>query len=1053
MKPNLVSTKLCPEWAEFASQTTVPPVLKQEYDFVKPGHLPTWMATLKYDKMAMNPPDGFEQIMQDALEVFEPLRDRVPIRNIAEVSYSPDRSNGRLLSKVFNSKTKQDFVSNHWSYIETFWEKAHLEDYPVLWTQSGKEEMLPLEKVLASNVRCFTISPTDYFFAMAALGSDFNEALCSGAIPMIKHGLVLSHGGFINLMKHMESISGRTGRMGKGDCTRWDSSLQKFLMYDGVLRVRYHCWNKKGMSRGEWKKRMTYLYRELVFAYMILSTGDVLLKILGNTSGSANTTDDNCICHIIQQCYQARRVTGKSLVQLVRERLYDIALYADDNIWSANEEYYPLIPYAARKNCYSDLGICLKETDELVTPDSTGQVFLGMTVIKKNGFIYPVFSRDRSHAAMEKQDRTHEPVALYSKVSAFMLLCVFDIEWFNVLQDYALFLRNKYTEVQSLPFFTKRECQNFWLNQEVGGTKRINKKLHCIMTIARLQKMLAEKKITQEEFERRRRQSLGMRPQTQRAKSGKAPRKEVVNIVALREHAAKRGAEPTKGINNSTGNKVSTSNPLNDYLRCLVDPQHFIARVPDAFDRPTAVFRSIGSFTLPILVDNVNRGRFSFALSPKFGDISEVSHYQAAIANPVAIADTDVSSWTEVDWDAGSNYVSADVQGRDPRTDINAPFLTSATPSYYQCTYVNELTSKILVSGVPANQTQSPMNLGPKPVITSPAHPGSNAGTSGGVIQLPHGEWVVSITLKCQVSSLPSPSWGAINAGITNKACVVASVWQPETSFTATGTTVNVTAFFSLVSRPGANQFAPVLDHRQTGTVLNPNSLPNATVSTCTVVITPSNFATGSPYLGAGVISEVRPVAMACLVTYMGTLLNNGGEIAISYVPHDLVENNYFQNNTGQCGQLQMVENLRNLNGTYDGPIKDGAYCFWAPYSSEDTDLLTPEKMNSHPYPTIVCSGVFSPDSTVNSFQPTLRVETFTVFEFVTPMTMFEVEHLPGSQATVDSALNALRSQQFTTANNKHLAKIKEILSKAARFYASNAHWINPAATSLMGLL
>ncbi len=508
-----------------------------------------------------------------------------------------------------------------------------------------------------------------------------------------------------------------------------------------------------------------------------------------------------------------------------------------------------------------------------------------------------------------------------------------------------------------------------------------------------------------------------------------------------------------KSIYTGTGNMVSSSNPVKAYLKALVNPMMNMARIPDSYDRPTAVFRSISSFSPPILQDNFNQGRFSFCLKPIFGDTSSPTHYQAAIANPQQITS---GNWANVDWSNSTYYVSTGTMGRDPRVDINAPFLTTPPPSFYGNSFgvgTPDLASNVLVSGIASNQTPFSDNNGSTFNIYSPAAPAPFTSATGGYVQLPFGDWAVTIFAKFSVSTVPGTGWEAINFQAPGNGVTRVNMYQPQTSVSATGVTYNAAALAQVVSVPGGNRLGFNIAPVQTGTDVNNTPGANITVTSTTIEIAPANFSSSSTFLSGGVIEEVRPVAMATLVTYMGTTLNNGGEVAISYCPQALVANNYFQMNGAGVGQLQLYENLRNLDNAYDGALRDGCYCIWAPYSGEDLDLYSPDMMNAHPYPAIICSGVFSPDATVNSIQATVRVEVFIVYEFVTKYTMFETVHQPGTQAAIDAALSTLKGQPFGCKNKEHLQWVRNFLANAGKFYKDNAFWINPGATALMGML
>jgi len=115
--------------------------------------------------------------------------------------------------------------------------------------------------------------------------------------------------------------------------------------------------------------------------------------------------------------------------------------------------------------------------------------------------------------------------------------------------------------------------------------------------------------------------------------------------------------------------------------------------------------------------------------------------------------------------------------------------------------------------------------------------------------------------------------------------------------------------------------------------------------------------------------------------------------------------------------------------------------------------MVSVGELNAGDYPGITCSGIFAPDSAVNDVQPTLRVMTYTVYEFITTYTMFDTQKLIGSAAMVDGAQNAVKRAPFATANGKHLDYIKSLLSKAGAFYKANSSWINPAVLTAASLI
>lgn len=521
--------------------------------------------------------------------------------------------------------------------------------------------------------------------------------------------------------------------------------------------------------------------------------------------------------------------------------------------------------------------------------------------------------------------------------------------------------------------------------------------------------------------------------------------------VPRRANKVGKSRNPSTSKSNDTGNLVSRGkDPSQDYLCCLMDPERCIARIPDAEPRKTAVIRSIRNLEIPILQDNYNQGRFSFALQPILGNIGDPTTFQLAVANGAAIA-SNTSTWDQVDWSDIAYYLSTQ-SGSDVRTDINVGPLTSGTSSFQFTSFSgagNDLTSKVLVSGNPTYQNQAVDNTPPNILFASPSPNDKNApGVNGGVIILPFGDWNISIAAKFAVSVIPASGFDAINFQTTNMGGVNrVSIQQEATNVGATATTLLCAATAQVASAPGANTLSFCIAPVQGGTN-GANADPTVSVSATYVTITPSNFASSSNYLDGGVMEEVRPVAMSVLATYMGSTLNNGGEISICYVPYKDLKNNYFQRNTGGRGQLQMYENVAQLDGAYDGRLSDGAYCTWAPYDPTDWKFVSPTEMNNSEYPAIVCSGRFNPDQATNTFGAPLRLRVCVVYEFVTKSTLFETIPVFGSTSMIDQALVTIKRFPFGKANKEHQSFIRRVLG----FYNQNRGWINPLVSGVASL-
>lgn len=1044
------------------------------YFVSNPTHFSVHKAALKYDVPVKEPSDFDQKIHREAysdlLDFFSTLKGKCGIIPLDEVDYNPDATVAFCVQN-FGVRTKDEAVALCWDYIQQFNETAHLLEYPTLWKLFGKIEHLNHLKIEGGDIRSILTIPVELFFSLASLSQDLNERMCLedffNTTPS-KHGVNLLHGGFTSLFNKLEFQD--EFFTVQGDCSKWDSRCMPFLLQI-CKRLRFDCWDKEGMSVQEWQQRMDYYYDQIINTRFVTSTGEVFQKFLGQPSGTTSTTDDNIIMHLYVLCYIWRKLFGKSLYVEHGSKVR-MAIYADDHVFTLRPERSEFASFEVRKALYDHFGLILKLDDDLVTNSLEGHTFLGLTARKILGRYRPVFKRSRILNAVGKYavGKPFTPAQKFDRAQVYMLLATFDLPTWEFLHSYCAHLKSKYFELHNVLLWNRRHCISLWSGDEIQSRiqRQINLDAHVSFSeggrnkkdnmSSKSVKEFEAGKITKAELNKRIKQSEQTRKAQKKKKVSASPNDNMAVVLRPKFTNGQGARMPPGSLRTTVPRNVPTSSlggPALAYLKTLVDPANYKARIPDSYARSTSVLRSVNSFSVPISQDQYNVGRFSFCCQPIFGNVSTPTQFQNAVVSAAQIT-ANATTWGETaSWGDSDTYISfseSDGMGSDPRVDTNSPFLTSLPPSFWGVTFgtsVADLNSKTLVSGVAANQTVAPDSTSPVIHFLSPA---SFPGVSGGIIVLPFGDWNISLICKFQCSGT-GEAYEAINFQSCASEVSYIGITQQQTPVAAAGTTYLAACTAQVASSPGKNSVSFCLANTQAGLANAVASTVVNQVSASYITITPANFTSSSVYSDAGVIQEVRPVAMAVLVTYMGTLLNNGGEIAINLLPNSSIQNRFFQTNNSGGGQLQFYENLRKTDSCYDGKIKDGAYCIWCPFDSTDSKMVDVATLNSGTYPAIVCSGIFAPDSTVNTAQPTLRVMTYTVWEFVTTYTMFETQKCVGSQAMVDAAQNCVKLAPFGTANGKHLAYIKNLISKGAKWIGDNRSWLVPAATAFGALL
>jgi hypothetical protein len=213
---------------------------------------------------------------------------------------------------------------------------------------------------------------------------------------------------------------------------------------------------------------------------------------------------------------------------------------------------------------------------------------------------------------------------------------------------------------------------------------------------------------------------------------------------------------------------------------------------------------------------------------------------------------------------------------------------------------------------------------------------------------------------------------------------------------------------------------------------------------------------------GNGLAMKVRPVSMSVLASYNGNLINGGGNIAIALLPGGTWGRD-LANTDANANKFARWESLATVPGAYDGPLAKGAYAYWLPDDETDYLFRTPmggvdDNMGIHDYPTIVLSGIVSPDAGGNRGANVLRLDVYINYEYTTDSRVVETLHGSKSFEERITAVAALSTQPTSMMNDEHIDWIKVLLGGAAGFFIGGplgaaAGAAAGAGISLTGLL
>ncbi len=453
---------------------------------------------------------------------------------------------------------------------------------------------------------------------------------------------------------------------------------------------------------------------------------------------------------------------------------------------------------------------------------------------------------------------------------------------------------------------------------------------------------------------------------------------------------------------------------IEEYMKCLVYPKSCATRVPDSFPRKTALWSSIMTVAVPYNLDATpDSGRFSACVRPNLGNLSAPERYKIGLVNPTS---GPAGGWPQY-LNLPASFIGNSL-GRDVRFDVIAPTLVQPG-----------LGTSTLVGDQPSGTPAKPFG---NTVTPSTGYGLSVTYANTGAFFPPPGIYRFVVNVYDPINPIDTQ----ISVTPVNGAIITYDI-----NSDMPGENNNTVAGYLSV-RPGTSAaFAGGISFSTTD--FNPLTTVSTVNFTQAFDDNPQLFQTDN----YGSVQEMRPVAMSVLFTYTGPELLNGGNVAIGYLPGRSEKSDFYGPSNNQFGNLDEWDNLAQLPGTYNGPLKDGAYAWWAPQTIEDYTMVTPDQANDANYPPIIVSGQFVPGPGAASSGTVGRLEVVTIYEGVTNNIVFPQKYQQGSQHMMDSAFTYLAQQPHCMANATHMDWISRLLKgfkTAQNVYAKAKPLVGP---------
>lgn len=318
-------------------------------------------------------------------------------------------SPGRLWKKDAFCKTKQDALLCGRRLIESFWNTAHKRETPVLWSVSGKSEMLSVEKILENKVRTFVVAPVELYWYMSKLFGEMNDAIKS----VVRYAR-LRHCVWFRGHDAIARVLNRFRFKGAGDISGFDRSLMA-----SILKVVYE-YRLTLFVREEQHiiDRVSYVYRNVVESICLLPDGTLWKLLWGNPSGSYNTTTDNMLAHV----FVMGVLVWEQFNCLPRDMPFHFEAYADDHVFGCNVE----LTFEQRSATYRRCGLTLKVEDDIVSECVEDLTYLGFRFVNRNGVYCPVYDRSRLLSGFVRSARRWNLDVEEQRCVGFLVLSIHD---------------------------------------------------------------------------------------------------------------------------------------------------------------------------------------------------------------------------------------------------------------------------------------------------------------------------------------------------------------------------------------------------------------------------------------------------------------------------------------------------------------------------------------------------------------------------------------------------------------------------------------------------
>jgi hypothetical protein len=290
--------------------------------------------------------------------------------------------------------TKRELFENDpniCEWLEEDWELLAVDqNWTTIFSSSLKEELRTAEKIAENSIRTFAAGATDATIHGNRLFVDMNEKLYASHLQSASTVGMSPLKGNWDKLYHKLSIFDNGYAL---DESQYDSSLRAFLMW-GCAKFRYQCLRDEDRTPANLARIQTY-YRNLVNTLLLTPEGLLILKKLGNPSGSVDTVSDNTLIlyWLLAYAWIVNAPEEYNNYSAFEDNTAK-ALLGDDNTWTVSDDAHVFYNAVSVIESWKPVGI-ITTTDSLVSRPADELDFLSAHTVFLGDIAVPLYDRNK----------------------------------------------------------------------------------------------------------------------------------------------------------------------------------------------------------------------------------------------------------------------------------------------------------------------------------------------------------------------------------------------------------------------------------------------------------------------------------------------------------------------------------------------------------------------------------------------------------------------------------------------------------------------------------